>query len=74
MFSEDGKKSLIILLILTCISTVSLGLRLLMRGRKSQLGLDDWLLCGALALAYAEDAGAFLSMCLFQVHPNTPNI
>lgn len=58
MLASDGKKSIIILSILTPLSTVLLGLRL--AKKRNLLGPDDWLLCFALLLLYLQAIGAFL--------------
>lgn len=58
MLASDGKKSIIIICVLTSLSTVFLGLRL--SKKRKLLGPDDWLLCFALFLLYLQDIGAFL--------------
>ena len=58
MLTSDGKKSIIVLSILTPLSTIFLGLRLAKKGQL--IGIDDWFLCFALVLLYLQAAGAFL--------------
>ena len=58
MLASDGKKSVIIVPILTVLSTVFLGLRL--AKKRSNLRLDDWLLCVAVFLLYLQAIAAFL--------------
>lgn len=64
MLSHDGKKSIIILSILTVITTVFCILRWIPRRQKNLLGADDWLLAFALLMLYVQDAGAFLRMLI----------
>lgn len=58
MLTDDGKKSIIILSVITSLSTVFLGLRL--SKKRKLLGPDDWLLCSALFLLYLQVIGGFL--------------
>lgn len=58
MLAYDGKKSIIILSILTPLSTVFLALRL--SKKRKLIGPDDWLLCSAVFLLYLQAVGAFL--------------
>ena len=60
MLTSDGKKSIIVLSILTPLSTFFLGLRL--RKKRNLIGTDDGLLCFALVLMYLQAAGLFLGM------------
>ncbi|KAH8672145.1 hypothetical protein BGZ60DRAFT_527571 [Tricladium varicosporioides] len=58
--SDTGKKSIIILSILTALSTLFVFLRLWKRKGVHNIGVDDGLLIFALVMIYAQDAGAFL--------------
>ena len=60
MLTEDGKKSIIILTVLTPTTTLFLGLRLAMRRRREVIGVDDGLLCFALFMLYLQYVGALL--------------
>jgi hypothetical protein len=64
MVTRDGKKSIIILCILTILATTLFVLRGILRKRHGVLGADDWLLAFALFMLYVQDAGAFLRMSL----------
>jgi len=58
MLTSDGKKSIIIISILTPLSTIFLGLRL--AKKLKLLGLDDWLLCFAVLLLWLQNVGNYL--------------
>lgn len=58
MLTSDGKKSIIILSILTPLSTIFLGLRLAKKAKL--LGLDDCLLCFAVLLLWLQNVGNYL--------------
>ena len=62
MLAEDGKKSIIILTVLTPTTTIFLVLRLILRNRRKVLGLDDGLLSFALVMLYLQYVNAVLSM------------
>lgn len=61
--SDTGKKSVIILSVLTALSTLFVFLRLWKRKGVHNIGVDDGLLIFALVMIYAQDAGAFLRKC-----------
>ena len=60
MLAEDGKKSIIVLTVLTPTTTIFLVLRLVLRNRRKVLGIDDGLLCFALCMVYLQYIGAIL--------------
>lgn len=62
MLAEDGKKTIIILTVLTPTTTVFLALRLVMRKRRNVLGVDDGLLCFALFIIYLQYVVSVLRM------------
>ena len=62
MLADDGKKSIIVLTVLTPTTTTFLALRLMLRKRRKVLGLDDGLLSFALLMLYLQYVSAVLSM------------
>lgn len=62
MLSPDGKKSTIILSVLTVFATTFFILRVIFTKQTRSLGTDDWLLAFALLMLYVQDAGALLRM------------
>jgi uncharacterized membrane protein required for colicin V production len=62
MVTRDGRKSIIILCVLTVLTTTFVILRGILRKRNRLLGIDDWLLAFALFMLYVQDVGAFLRM------------
>ena len=62
MLADDGKKSIIVLTVLTPTTTTFLVLRLILRKRRNVLGLDDGLLSFALFMLYLQYVSAVLSM------------
>ena len=57
--AQDGIKSIIITTVLLVLTIVFLSLRLIKK--RNALGLEDWLLCGAMLFLVLGDIGGYLS-------------
>lgn len=62
MVTEDGRRTIIVLSVLTPVTTVFLGLRLAIRQSRRVIGIDDGLLCFALVILYLRYVGAVLGL------------
>ena len=58
--ADDGKKSIIVLTVLTPIVTIFVALRLFVRKKRKVLGADDALLSFALFMVYLQYTGSIL--------------
>jgi hypothetical protein len=60
MVTTDGKKSIVVTVVLSIFATFLVALRVWVRSKAQYIGADDWLLVGGVIVLCLQDVGAIL--------------